>query len=180
MKYTDGRIKALVEISTMITATDNFFDIKDKIIEKMLEVIFSVKACVNLFINDYKYTHLVCSSTLNYIPKFFEKNKKNQYHLPFESYPIYIHDAVQEKKVVWIKDVHNDERTKDERLIAQNEGYKSMAIFPLISNNEVIGFMICFFIEDSINYTDNDIDFISSIASLIGLSVEITRKKKRF
>jgi len=178
MKYTDGRIKALVEISTMITATDNFFEIKDKIIEKMLEVIIPAKACVNLFVNDNKCVHLICHSTLNFIPEFFKKNEKKQYYIPFESYPIYIHKAVQEKKVIWIKDIFNDERAKEERFVAENEGYKSRAVFPLISSNEVIGFMTCFFIEGSGNYTDHDIDFISSIASLIGLSVEITRKKK--
>lgn len=178
MQYTDSRIRALVEISTMVTSTDNFFDIKDDIIEKMLDVIVPAKACVNLFIRDYKYAHLVCSSTLDFIPNFFKSNTEKEHHIPFDSYPIYIHEAIREKKIVWIKDIFKDERAKSERFLAQNEGYKSRAVFPLISSNEVIGFMTCFFIEESTQYTDEDIDFIASVASLIGLSIEITRKKR--
>ncbi len=178
MEHSDDRVKALLDISTMVTRSDNFYNIKDEIIQKMLKIIFPAKACVNLFGNDYKFANLVCSATLDFIPNYFKTNEKNQHKIPFETYPIYIHEAVNEKKVVWIKDIFNDERSESEKFLAENEGYKSRAVFPLISSNNVIGFMTCFFIESSEKYTDDDIDFISSVASLIGLSVEITRKKK--
>ena len=62
------KMKNLVDISAMVTQSLNFFDIKDKIIEKMLEVVFPRKACVNLFYNnDYKHAYLVCSNSLEYI-----------------------------------------------------------------------------------------------------------------
>lgn len=178
MQYIDRKMKMLVEISTMITTTDNFFNIKDNIISKMLEIITPAKACVNLFINDYKYTHLVCSATLDFIPNLFRSDEVGDLHIPFETYPPYIHEAIRDKKIIWIKNIFEDERSRGEVFFAENEGYKSRAVFPLIANNEVIGFMTCFFIEDSDKYTEEDIDFIASVASLVGLSIEITRKKR--
>ena len=67
------KMKNLVDISAMVTQSLNFFDIKDKIIEKMLEVVHPTKACVNLFYrNNYEYAYLVCSETLNEIPDLFD------------------------------------------------------------------------------------------------------------
>ena len=43
------KMKNLVEISAMVTESTDFFNIKDDIIEKMLEVVHPTKACVNLF-----------------------------------------------------------------------------------------------------------------------------------
>lgn len=178
MNYTDVRMKALVEISRMVTETDNFFEIKDKIIDKMLQIIYPAKACVNLFIKDYQYAHLVCSETLEYIPTLLKNNQYGENNFPFEMYPDYIHDSVRDKKPIWIKNIFDDPRADKEVEIARNEGYQSRAVFPLISNNTVIGFLTCFFVEDSSNYTEEDIDFISSVSTLVGLSVEITRKKR--
>ena len=42
-------MKNLVDISVMVTQSTNFFEIKDKIVDKMLEVIEPTKACINLF-----------------------------------------------------------------------------------------------------------------------------------
>jgi len=178
MTYSDGKIKALVDISTMVTSTDNFFKIKDDIIRRMLEVIFPAKACVNLFTDDYKHAHLVCSASLDFIPVYFNVNKKEGKKIPFETYPPYIHEAINEKKMVWVKDIYKDERSKDEIFLAKNEGYQSRIVFPLISNSNVIGFMTCFLIDESDKYSDSDVDFIASVASLIGLSIEITKRKK--
>lgn len=174
----DSRMKGIVEISKMVTATDNFFNIKDAVVEKMLEVIYPAKACVNLFINDFENVHLVCSSTLEYIPKAYKKNEKGEYHIPLASYPPYIHEAIEKKEVIWVKDIYNDERAINEIPLAIHEGYRSRAVFPLISNNQVIGFMTSFFIEESSYYNDEDIDFISSVATMIGFSIDITTKKR--
>ena len=70
-------MKNLVDISVMVTQSTNFFEIKDKIVDKMLEVIEPTKACINLFYdNNFKNAYLVCSSTLDYIPKMFPKNSR--------------------------------------------------------------------------------------------------------
>ena len=48
-------MKNLVDISVMVTQSTNFFEIKDKIVDKMLEVIEPTKACINLFYdNNFK------------------------------------------------------------------------------------------------------------------------------
>ena len=61
MSNISKKMKNLVEISSLVAESTNFFDIKVKIIEKMLEVVFPRKACVNLFYNnDYKHAYLVC------------------------------------------------------------------------------------------------------------------------
>lgn len=93
------RMKNLVEISEIVTGSDNFFEIKDQVINKMLSVVHPTKACVNLFYNkDYNYSHLVCSATLDYIPKLFPKNEEYGAKVDFSIYPEYIHEAVFEKK----------------------------------------------------------------------------------
>ena len=77
------KMKNLVDISAMVTQSLNFFEIKDKIIEKMLEVVHPTKACVNLFYkNNYEYAYLVCSETLDKIPDLFDINTTFSSPLP--------------------------------------------------------------------------------------------------
>lgn len=172
----NDRLKRVVEISTLVTESDNFFEIKDKIVEKMLDVVHPAKACVNLFYkNNYEHAYLVCSQTLNYISKVFPIEKPIGVKIDFNQYPKYIHEAVKEQKVVYVKNVFSDERALDERDLATNEGYIGRIVFPLIVHDKVTGFMTCFLTEDD-KITDDDMDFISSVASLISLSIEITSK----
>ena len=170
------KMKNLVDISTMVTQSLNFFDIKDKIIEKMLEVVHPTKACVNLFYdNDYEYAYLVCSETLEKIPDLFDIKTIRGIKINFNEYPKYIHEAVAKKKIVYIKNIFEDDMAKDERDLAKTEGYFGRIVFPLVVNYNVVGFMTCFLTEeDKIN--EHDIDFISSVASMISLSIDITMK----
>ncbi|WP_455540040.1 GAF domain-containing SpoIIE family protein phosphatase [Terrisporobacter sp.] len=174
------KMKNLVEISSLVTGSTSFFDIKDKIIEKMLEVVFPRKACVNLFYNnDYKHVYLVCSETLEYTKETFYKNDVKGIKLNFyEEYSDYIHEAVKEKKNIYIKNVFKDERAKKELEFAKREHYTGRAVFPLIYNKKVLGFMTCFLDENEI-LNNEDMDFISSIASLIALSIEITERNDK-
>ena len=105
------KMKNLVDISAMVTQSLNFFDIKDKIIEKMLEVVHPTKACVNLFYrNNYEYAYLVCSETLDEIPNFFDIKTPRGVKIDFNEYPKYIHEAVDKKKIVYIENIFEDER----------------------------------------------------------------------
>lgn len=170
------KMRNLVEISSMVSESLDFFDIKDKIIEKMLEVVHPAKACVNLFYkNNYKHAYLVCSETLEKIPNLFPVGGPIGVKIDFSTYPKYIHEAVNEKKVVFVKDVFEDERAIDEREMANIEGYTGRIVFPLIVNDVVVGFMTCFLNKEDY-ISDYDIDFISSVASLMALSIEITTK----
>lgn len=170
------KMNSLVEISAMVAQSSDFFSIKDKIVEKMLEVVHPTKACVNLFYkNNYKHAYLVCSQTLQVVPQIFPMQNPTGVKIDFNVYPKYIHEAVREKKIIYIENVFKDERAKEEWDLADDEGYVGRIVFPLISNNTVIGFMTCFLTEeDSINKAD--IDYISSVASLLSLSIEVTTK----
>lgn len=170
------KMKKLVDISSMVTQSLNFFEIKDKIIEKMLEVVHPTKACVNLFYkNNYEHAYLVCSETLDEIPNLFDIRTPRGVKIDFNEYPKYIHEAVQKKEIIYIENIFEDDRSIDERELAKIEGYVGRIVFPLIFNHNVVGFMTCFLTkEDKIN--EQDIDFISSIASLISLSIDITMK----
>lgn len=176
MSKDNYKMKNLVEISSMVAESSDFFLIKDKIIEKMLEVVHPAKACVNLFYkNNYKHAYLVCSQTLDAIPGLFPLGEPIGVKIDFSTYPKYIHESVNEKKIIYIKNVFEDERAINERDMAKQEGYIGRIVFPLIVSNTVVGFMTCFLTkEDSIS--DYDIDFISSVASLIALSIDITTK----
>ena len=171
------KMKNLVEISSLVAESTNFFDIKDKIIDKMLQVVFPRKACVNLFYNnDYNHAYLVCSNSLEYIKETFKSNDVKGVKFDFdEDYPDYIHESVEHKKIIYIKNVFEDERAVKERDLATNENYTGRVVFPLTYNKNVVGFMTCFLEKDDI-LKDEDIDFVSSIASLIALSIEITEK----
>ena len=180
MSNISKKMKNLVEISSLVAESTNFFDIKDKIIEKMLEVVFPRKACVNLFYNnDYKHAYLVCSNSLEYIRQTFKSNDNRGVKFDFyRDYPDYIHEAVENKKIIYIKNVFEDERATKERNLASKEHYVGRIVFPLIYNKKVVGFMTCFLTEKDI-LQDEDIDFVSSIASLIALSIEITEKNSQ-
>lgn len=168
-------MKNLVDISAMVTQSTNFFAIKDQIVDKMLEVVEPTKACINLFYdNDFEHAYLVCSATLDYIPKVFPPNQKIGTRLNFKkSYPKYIHEAVEQKKIIYIEDIFENPKAVDERELAKMEGYKGRIVFPLILNYNVIGFMTCFLTEED-SLEESDITFISSVVSLISLSIEIT------
>ena len=180
MSNISMKMKNLVEISSLVAESTNFFEIKDKIIEKMLEVVFPRKACVNLFYNnDYKHAYLVCSNSLEYIKETFVPQDVKGVKFDFyEDYPDYIHESVEDKKTIYIKNVFKDERAEKERDLATHEHYMGRIVFPLIYNKKVVGFMTCFLGEGDI-LKDEDIDFISSIASLIALSIEITEKNSQ-
>lgn len=170
------KMRNLVEISALVTQSSDFFDIKDKIIEKMLEVVHPAKACVNLFYkNNYEHAYLVCSHTLEVIPKLFPINNVKGVKIDFNTYPKYIHEAVKDKKIVYIKNVFEDERAVDDRDLAKQEGYTGRIVFPLIIKDSVVGFMTCF-LNAQDYLSEEDINFISSISSLISLSIEITLK----
>lgn len=176
MGNTSYKMSNLVEISTMVTESSDFFSIKDKIIEKMLEVVHPTKACVNLFYkNNYQYAYLVCSETLEAIPQLFPIMQPRGVKIDFNTYPKYIHEAVKEKKIIYVDNIFEDERADDERELAAKEGYVGRIVYPLITNNTVVGFMTCFLTETD-KLTETDIDFISSVASLISLSIDITTK----
>ena len=168
-------MKNLVDISVMVTQSTNFFEIKDKIVDKMLEVIEPTKACINLFYdNNFKNAYLVCSSTLDYIPKIFPKNSRIGTKLDFnESYPEYIHEAVRDKKIIYVENIFEDPKAIDERELAKMEGYSGRIVFPIVLNYNVIGFMTCFLTEED-SIEEQEITFISSVVSLVALSIEIT------
>ena len=174
------KMKNLVEISSLVAESTNFFDIKDQIIEKMLEVVFPRKACVNLFYNnDYRYAYLVCSNSLEYIRETFHGDDVKGVKFDFyEDYPDYIHHSVEDKKIIYVENVFEDERAERERDLARNEHYTGRVVFPLIYNKKVVGFMTCFLNEGD-TLKDEDMDFVSSIASLIALSIEITEKNSQ-
>lgn len=172
------RMRSLVDISKIVTESDDFFKIKDIIIYKMLSIVHPTKACVNLFFeDDYNYSHLVCSQTLEYIPVAFPKNETYGTKIDFSVFPEYVHEAVREKKIVIVEDVFTDPRAKGEENLALNEDYKGRAVFPFINGNKVVGFLSCYLtIKDELD--SSDIDFISQVASLMALSISITEKNK--
>ena len=179
MSCISCKMTNLVEISSMVASSTNFFEIKDDIIDKMLQVVHPTKACVNLFYdNDYNHAYLVCSNTLSYIKDTFKPIDKIGTKLDFyEEYPDYIHEAVEDKKVIYVDNLFEDPRAEREVQLATLEGYRGRIVFPIILNKDVVGFMTCFLTEED-ELKKEDIDFISSFASLIALSLEITEKNK--
>lgn len=177
MKYID-KMKNLVEISKIVTESDNFYEIKDLIINKMLGVVHPTKACVNLFYgDDFRYAHLVCSATLDHIPSLFPQNEPHGSKIDFSVYPQYIHDAVREKKQIIIDNIFEDERAKGEEEMALKEKYVGRAVFPFVLENKTVGFMTCYTKKDE-KLEQSDIDFISQVASLMTLSISITEKNQ--
>lgn len=177
-KKNYDKVKNLVDISALVTQSVDFFSIKDKVIEKMLNVVYPTKACINLFYdNNYEYAYLVCSETLEVIPKIYPLNSKIGRKIKFSEYPDYIHESVYKKKIIRVYDIDSDDFNSDEKKIAKEEGYSGRIVFPLIVSDKVVGFMTCFLGKDDY-LEEEDIDFISSVASLISLSIHITNRNK--
>lgn len=176
MNNENYRMKNLVEITAIVTESTDFYSIKDKIVEKMLEVVHPAKACVNLFYeNDYTNAYLVCSDTLQHVPNLFPTSDSKGAKVEFSTYPEYIRESVDHKKIIYVENVFEDDRAVDERELANNEGYVGRIVFPLMIGGKVVGFMTCFLTNEDY-VTDEDIKFIASVASLISLSIEITNK----
>ena len=173
-----NKMKNLVDISYMITHSMDFFQIKDEIVDKMLEVIHPTKACINLFYeNDYTNAYLVCSKTLSSIPNRFKNKTDKGIKIKFEEYPDYIHESVRTEKIIHIENIFSDDRANKEIEIAKEEGYKGRIVFPLIVNYNIVGFMTCFMSEEQ-SISKEDEDFISSVSSLISLSIDVTMRNK--
>ncbi|WP_027701443.1 GAF domain-containing SpoIIE family protein phosphatase [Metaclostridioides mangenotii] len=176
MSNESYKMKNLVEITAIVTESTDFYSIKDKIVAKMLEVVHPAKACVNLFYeNDYNNAYLVCSSTLEHVPGIFPASDRKGAKIDFDTYSQYIHDAVEQKKVIYVENVFEDDRAINERDLAKDEGYLGRIVFPLMVDGKVVGFMTCFLTKDDY-VTEEDINFIASVASLLSLSIEITNK----
>lgn len=172
------RISNLVDISTMITESMDFFSIKDKVIEKMLKVIHPTKACINLFFdNSYEYSYLVCSDTLDFFSDSDFKATKMGKKIKFSDYPKNIRDAVFSKKIVQINNNLDNKVVIDEKTLQIKKTYEKRVIFPLVADDKIVGFITCF-LENENSLEEQDIDFISSVASLMSLSVHITNKNK--
>ncbi|WXR62089.1 SpoIIE family protein phosphatase [Peptostreptococcaceae bacterium AGR-M142] len=175
------KFKIILEIIDLVTKSKNFFLVKDKILDKMLSIVHPNKACINIISKNNRNTsYLICTKTLG---KIFEstvkkipdisKYQKDIYKIEFSKYPEYIHDAINEKKIVFIEDVYTDERAKKDRFMAKCLGYKGSLIVPFMINNDVLGFITCY-LDDGDTLDKEDIDFINTISFIIGFSLEIT------
>lgn len=167
---------AIVDISKLVTSSRNFFEIKDEIVSKMLEVIPPKKACINIFEqHNHQDAFLVCHETLTYIPNLFkDRITENGIQIPMSSYPAYIRESVETKRSIYIKDLTRDIRATDELKFAEMEGYTGRAVFPFVSGNKVLGFMTCFLAKGEF-LSSEDMNFLDSVASFLGMSIEMTR-----
>lgn len=167
---------AIVDISKLVTSSRNFFEIKDEVVDKMLQVIPPNKACVNIFEpHNHKDVYLVCHDTLSYIPEFFQTCVTDSgIKIPLEQYPSYIRESIESKRSIYIKDLSKDPRAAEELVFAQREGYIGRAVFPFVSGDKVLGFMTCFLAEGE-ELSSEDLNFLNSVASFLGMSIEFTR-----
>ncbi|MGP1488498.1 MAG: SpoIIE family protein phosphatase [Peptoanaerobacter stomatis] len=179
MSNLDKTLSTMVEISKIVTSSKDFFDIKDLVIDKMLEIIPPKRACVNIFRQDtYEYTYLVCKETLGDIPKYINGEETAiGKKITMEEFPQYIYDAVVNKKTCYIEDLFEDERGESERDFAELNGYVSRIAVPLISGDKARGFMTCFLGPEE-KLLQDDIKFMESVASLLALSVDITSRNR--
>lgn len=167
---------AIVDISKLVTSSRNFFEIKDEIVRKMLEVIPAKKACVNIFEPGHqKEVYLVCHDTLSHISEFFGNHiTESGIKLSLDQYPRYISEAIDSRKHIYIKDLEKDPRAEEELPFARAEGYVGRAVFPFVSGDDVLGFMTCFLMQGE-ELSSEDISFLDSVASFLGMSIEFTR-----
>lgn len=172
-------LSSIVEISKIVTSSKDFFAIKDSVIDKMLEVVPPKRACVNIFKNNtYEYTYLVCKETLGDIPTFFEGQQTEiGMRIHMDQFADYFRYAINNKQYYYARDIFVDDMAEAERTLAEKIGYKGRLIVPLVSSNNVKGFITCFVEEDE-ELTEGDIDFINSVASLLALSIDITHQNK--
>lgn len=179
MSSLDKTLSTIVEISKLVTSSNDFFNIKDLVIDKMLEIVPPKRACVNVFKKDSnEYAYLVCKATLGNLPRYVDgEQTQDGMKISIDTFPKYIEDAIKYKRIYYIKDIFKDDRAIKERSLAKLTGYIGRIVVPLISGDKVKGFMTCF-LEEGEFLSKEDIRFIDSVASLLALSVDITNRNK--
>lgn len=175
------KIKSIFEIASLITSEKEFFEIKEMLMEEMSSVVGSVRASISLFcVEDKRYTYLVSSKNMKDMTddllKDSYKTEIGNYKIGFDKYPYYVHEAVNERKYVWIKNVFEDERAENEREMATKYAYTGRIVFPIIIKNKTLGFFTCL-IDGEDDISEDDIGYIFAVSVLIGLSAEISRKR---
>ena len=179
MNSVNDTLNSIVEISKIVTSSKDFFEIKDLVIDKMLEVVPPKRACVNIFKNNtYDYTYLICKETLGDLPKYVVgEETENGLKVPMSIFPDYFTEAIKTKKYYYVEDVFKDDLAEKERALAQKASYRGRLIVPLVSSASVKGFMTCF-VDETEHLQQTHIDFIDSVASLLALSIDITNNNK--
>lgn len=179
MNSVNDTLNSIVEISKIVTSSKDFFEIKDLVIDKMLEVVPPKRACVNIFKNNtYEYAYLVCKETLGDIPKYVIGDEtKSGFKIAMSAFPDYFDDVIRSKKYYYVRDIFIDDIAEKERPLAEKAGYRGRLVVPLVSSDNVKGFMTCF-VDEGEELEQKHIDFINSVASLLALSIDITNNNK--
>ncbi|MCX8026459.1 MAG: GAF domain-containing protein [Thermodesulfovibrionales bacterium] len=155
-------LRVFKEVTQAVNSTLQLQKVLDLIVKKLPETMRLKGATVRLFDSDEKILKLVASYGLS--QKYLNKG------------PVDLEDNVKialNKGAVAIYDVSSDPRVIYKKE-AEEEGIKSMLTLPIIFKGKVIGILRLFTSEHRM-FTDEDIDFTTSLAEVCGTAIENAR-----
>ncbi|MFQ3574712.1 MAG: GAF domain-containing protein, partial [Thermodesulfovibrionales bacterium] len=155
-------LRVFKEVTKAVSSTLQLQKVLDLIVRKLPEAMRLKGATVRLFDGDEKRLKLVAAfglseKYLNKGPIDLEDNVK----IALNMGAVAIYDVSVDPRVIYKKE-------------AEEEGIKSMLTLPITFKNRVIGILRLFTSEHRM-FTDEDIDFTTSLAEVCGTAIENAR-----
>lgn len=156
----------ILNIIRLITKKENFYDVKNEVMESVRSVIPCEKISINMIPKEnVKEVQLVYSYTnKSSFGEGIESNLDDIISLPRESYSDFIWNAVSEGIYSY---TFSDEKN-----------YQQRAVFPIITSQGIDGFIYFLFKKNFFLSRDN-ICFLEEIGLLLGISIERTELNKK-
>lgn len=163
-----NHISRIYEMTNVLVEKEIFFDIKDELMNSVNEVLDCEVLSLNVFPNDDQreillvYTNNIFDIAENYKRDSLKINSQRVYRIPSEGYSIFIWNALHRKQ-------HD--------CSVEGDPAKTKAIFPLVSQGKVLGF-IYLILKEGLILDQDDIYFLRQVALFLALSIEKAEMKK--
>ncbi len=165
-----NHMKNICHIMNLVDTKEDFYDVKNQIMDLVCEVIPCEKVALNILSNqDEKEVYLVYSNNTDELLEGHQKNSvtvnsQKIFRLPAEGYSDFIWNAVKSGQIAYEDDFTHKNRKK--------------AVFPIKNEDKTVGFVYFLFAE---GYTlgEDDRSFLMQVMLLLAGSLALTNLKKR-
>lgn len=163
-----NHISRIYEMTNVLMDKEIFFDIKDELMNSVNEVLDCEVLSLNVFPNDDQseillvYTNNISDIAESYQKDSLKINSQRVYRIPSEGYSDFIWSALHHKQY---------------DCSMEGSNAKTKAIFPLVSQDKVLGF-IYLILKEGLILDQDDIYFLRQVALFLALSIEKAEMKK--
>ena len=148
-------LKALIDITSLVSSTLNSYEILYFIVKKIAEVIPVIRCSMIRVEHGQNHAEVVAS---------FETPRLKSLTLELNKYPE-IREALIKKKPIIISDVNSDPIMTDVRDIVSPLGIKSIIVLPVFYRDTVIGTLFLRTSRSGRSFTEDEIMFCRTVAN---------------